>query len=100
MSGEIYSSYLFTLSLLTFSINCNCYFHKKNHLSNANIDSLVYSRYDRIRGRHVVANRKIKRGDVLFIEKAYFTAPIFTQIHEIVLVKCYYCLNDVKSPIP
>ncbi|KAJ8964737.1 hypothetical protein NQ314_004668 [Rhamnusium bicolor] len=57
-------------------------------------------RYDKIRGRHVLAKKQIQKGDVLFIEKAFIFAPVFKENKEFYSFKCYNCLKDIISSIP
>ncbi|XP_018325620.1 histone-lysine N-methyltransferase ASHR1-like isoform X2 [Agrilus planipennis] len=55
------------------------------------------------RGRHVITEKKLNVGDVLFIEKAFSFAPILLDESdtEIKLSKCFYCLSDaLKVCIP
>lgn len=52
-----------------------------------------------MKGRHVIANKDIKVGDILFKEKAFAFAPVFPEGQELVASKCYYCLRDVLNPI-
>lgn len=56
--------------------------------------------FDKVRGRHVVANTKIRKGDVLFIEKAFIFAPVFRENKEFYSFKCYNCLRDIIISIP
>ncbi|KAH1003901.1 SET and MYND domain-containing protein 4 isoform X1 [Dendroctonus ponderosae] len=56
--------------------------------------------YDKIRGRHVIAQKSIQRGDVLFVEKAFIFAPVFKENKELYSFKCYNCLTDIISSIP
>lgn len=63
-------------------------------------NSIFLFSYDKVRGRHVVANTKIHKGDVLFIEKAFIFAPVFRENKEFYLFKCYNCLKDIIITIP
>lgn len=56
--------------------------------------------YDKVKGRHVIAKKKVDRGDILFIEKAFVFAPIFRENKDFHPCKCYNCLKDVISSIP
>ncbi|XP_066256363.1 SET and MYND domain-containing protein 4-like [Euwallacea similis] len=62
--------------------------------------SKIKMSYDKTRGRHVVSTKNIKRGDVLFVEKAFICAPVFKDNKEFIPFKCYYCLKDVLSSVP
>nr|XP_022900036.1 SET and MYND domain-containing protein 4-like [Onthophagus taurus] len=56
--------------------------------------------YDNKRGRHVIATRNIQEGENLFIEKAFFFAPIFKETDLLTPNKCHHCLNDIIASIP
>lgn len=56
--------------------------------------------YDETRGRHVLAKKNIRKGEVLFVEKAFLFAPIFKDEKEFHPFKCYNCLKDVISSVP
>lgn len=62
--------------------------------------SKIKMRYDKLRGRHVAANKNIRKGDVLFMEKAFIFAPVFKENKEFYSFKCYNCLKDIISSIP
>lgn len=56
--------------------------------------------YTKEKGRHIIADRNITRGDILFIEKAFIFAPVFKENKEFYSFKCYNCLKDLISCIP
>ncbi|CAG9864473.1 unnamed protein product [Phyllotreta striolata] len=62
--------------------------------------SKIKMSYDKSKGRHVVATNPIKKGEVLFIEKAFIFAPVFKENKEIYSFKCYSCLKDIISSVP
>lgn len=62
--------------------------------------SAVSLRWDQQRGRCVFANRPIKHGEVLFIEKATAMAPVYQDNETILTYKCFHCLRDSERPIP
>ncbi|XP_030763066.1 SET and MYND domain-containing protein 4-like [Sitophilus oryzae] len=62
--------------------------------------SKVKMSYDKSKGRHVLAKTNIRKGDVLFIEKAFIFAPVFKENKEFYSFKCYNCLKDIISSIP
>ncbi|KAB0792442.1 hypothetical protein PPYR_14401 [Photinus pyralis] len=77
-------------SLKDAEINCNF----------LSASSAVSLRYDEIRGRHVVANKRLKPGDILFVEKPFVFAPVFNDDKELSLTRCYNCLKLIYSSIP
>jgi hypothetical protein len=56
--------------------------------------------YNKNSGRHIVASTNIRRGDILFIEKAFIFAPVFKENKEFYSFKCYNCLKDIISSVP
>lgn len=68
-------------------------------LNNA-VTFLFFFSYDETRGRHVLAKKNIRKGEVLFVEKAFLFAPIFKDEKEFHPFKCYNCLKDVISSVP
>lgn len=62
-------------------------------------NNFIFS-YDKSRGRHVVARKNIRKGDVLFVEKAFIVAPGYKENKEFYSFKCYYCVKDIISSIP
>lgn len=61
----------------------------------------LFLRYEESKGRHVVAKDNIKRGDVLFVEKAFISAPLMKEKSSEQLVdKCYGCFKDTRASIP
>ncbi|KAF2886570.1 hypothetical protein ILUMI_19603, partial [Ignelater luminosus] len=68
--------------------------------------------YNRKKGHHVVAKKDIKRGDILFVEKAFAFAPVktFSNVHPAhaflrpiiyhVQKNCQYCLALLSNCIP
>lgn len=47
-----------------------------------------------------MARKNIKKGDVLFVEKAFIVAPGYKENKEFYSFKCYYCVKDIISSIP
>ncbi|KAJ8910841.1 hypothetical protein NQ315_015576 [Exocentrus adspersus] len=62
--------------------------------------SKIKMSYNKVKGRHVVAKKQIRKGDVLFVEKAFIFAPVFKESKEFYSFKCYNCLKDIISSIP
>ncbi|KAK4872965.1 hypothetical protein RN001_014994 [Aquatica leii] len=63
--------------------------------------SVIRLSFDKLRGRHVIANIDIKPGDVLFVEKPFVFAPVFVNDNiEMSSTKCYNCLKTIYSSIP
>lgn len=60
----------------------------------------IFFSYDKERGRHVLAKKRIQKGDILFVEKAFIFAPVFKDSKEFYSFKCYNCLKDIISSIP
>ncbi|XP_045465214.1 SET and MYND domain-containing protein 4-like isoform X2 [Harmonia axyridis] len=58
-------------------------------------------RFNEEKGRHVVAKQTIKKGDTLFIEKAFAFGPIFDEHSRTMhMLKCHECLNDIYCGVP
>ncbi|CAH0547824.1 unnamed protein product [Brassicogethes aeneus] len=66
----------------------------------ASASSKIKISYEQSKGRHVTASKNIKKGDVLFVEKAFIFAPVFKENKELYPFKCYNCLKDTLSCIP
>lgn len=73
---------------------------KKNIIQNPILFSCCCFRYSKSQGRYIVANTNIRRGDILFIEKAFIFAPVFKENKEFFSFKCYHCLRDIISSVP
>lgn len=51
-------------------------------------------------GRHVVAQKDIKVGEVLFAEKPIGLTPVFDESYKLPVNKCFHCLLFNKALIP
>ncbi|GJQ79653.1 hypothetical protein Trydic_g5809 [Trypoxylus dichotomus] len=71
---------------------------KNNMLIGAS--TLIGLRSNTKKGRYVVAERSIRRGDIIFVEKAFAISPIFNKNLELCSNKCYYCLKNNQALIP
>jgi hypothetical protein len=53
-------------------------------------------RYSQEKGRHIVANRDVKMGDILFVERPYAFVTLPHQYAE----HCHNCCRQFISPVP
>lgn len=53
-------------------------------------------RYNEEKGRHVIANRDIKMGDILYVERPYAFVVLPAQY----IAHCHNCCGPYVSPIP
>ncbi|CAH1968869.1 unnamed protein product [Acanthoscelides obtectus] len=75
-------------------------FSEGENINFAYASSKIRISYEKSKGRHVIASKKIHKGELLFIEKAFIFAPVFKEDKCFYPFKCYNCLNDVISSIP
>ncbi|XP_044752058.1 SET and MYND domain-containing protein 4-like isoform X2 [Coccinella septempunctata] len=63
--------------------------------------SRIDIRYNEQKGRYVVAEQTIPKGDIIFIEKAFAFANIFDEHSRMMnMFKCYQCLKNTYSGVP
>lgn len=76
------------LCTLIFTTNCKL------------LIDIAFNRSNSEKGRYVLAEKDVKRGDILFVEKAYAFAPIFDDNLNLPHDRCYYCLIQNIALIP
>lgn len=56
--------------------------------------------YSSMEGRHIIATKDLKAGQVLFVEPAFAFAQIFETADDFKAIKCFNCLKHITRLIP
>ncbi|KAG8035770.1 hypothetical protein G9C98_001426 [Cotesia typhae] len=84
-------------------LRSNKYLFNPNELLPLNINfpsasSKLSREYSPIRGRHVIANESIQKGDILFVEKPFAFVPLDNATSDILCTHCCGLITDSAIP--